>query len=86
MPSQAKEDYLNKADMMVWARFLASNEGQKGLRYLRLGCRRLPFEGDDSLIRNAVGFEFWQKCVDAMEDLGQVPKRPEKEPEDALEI
>jgi hypothetical protein len=85
MPSQSKDDYLTKAEMMAWSRFLNSTEGQKGLLYLRLGCKRAAGEGDNTLIKNAVGFEYWQKCVDALESLGEVPKRQEREPDDALE-
>lgn len=80
-----KNRFLRRADMQVWSRFLSSEEGQRGMNYLRLACPRLKEDTDASLIRNAVGHEFWHRCVDAMEDLGVVPEKQAPEPNESLE-
>lgn len=80
-----KEDYLRRADMQAWSRFLSSPEGKSGLLYLKLSCPRLDIKGDEALIRNAVGFDFWQRAVEAMVNLGEVPPKPEKQEDDSLE-
>jgi hypothetical protein len=80
-----KEEYLKRADLMSWSRFLSSPEGKQGLLYLRLSCPRKTDQSDNSLIKNAVGFEFWQNAIDAMISLGDVPARPEKQDDDTLE-
>jgi hypothetical protein len=83
MPS--KEEFLTKAHMQAWSRFLSSPEGQKGILYLRMACPRMFEKTDDALVRNSVGFEFWQQCLDKVEGLGVVPPRPEKPDDDTLE-
>lgn len=71
--------------MQVWARFLNSPEGKSGLQYLRLSCPKKEANSDNDLIRNAVGFDFWQDCITEMERLGIVPEKPERQEEDQLE-
>jgi len=83
MPEISK--FLRRADRQVWSRFLNSEEGQRGLAYLKLSCPRSKEDTEASLIRNAVGFDFWHKSIDAMESLGEVPEKPVIQEEDALE-
>jgi hypothetical protein len=70
---------------MSWSRFLNSPEGKQGILFLKLSCPKAFASGDDALIKNAVGFEFWQNCIDAMEKLGEVPPRNTPEPDETLE-
>lgn len=85
MPQPNKSDYLNRTETITWGRFLKSPEGQKGLLYLKLSCPKVYGKDDPTLIKNAVGFEYWQSCVDAMENLGELPPKNEYEPVDTLE-
>ena len=71
--------------MQVWSRFLNSDEGKRGMQYLRLACPKKDFKSDDDLIRNSVGFEFWQECLNAVDGLGFIPDKPERETEDRLD-
>lgn len=80
-----KDDYLNKRDIMEIGRFLASDVGMNALRYLRAACPRLSAKTDDILIRNAIGFDFWHNCIDALEKLGELPAKPDKPDDDRLE-
>lgn len=70
---------------MSWSRFLSSPEGKQGLLYLKLSCPKTFGNDDNALIKNAVGFEFWQNCIDAMERLGDVPQRNTPTPDETLE-
>ncbi len=71
--------------MQAWSRHLSSPEGKQGLLYLRLNCPKMPEKTDDALIKNAIGFEFWQAAIEAIVKLGDVPAKPEKQEDDALE-
>lgn len=61
----------------MWSRFLNSKEGIAGLSYLRIAFPTKKASNDAELIRNGVGFEFWQACVAELEELGNVPEKPE---------
>ena len=80
-----KDDFISKADMQVWSRFLHSDSGMSGLAYLRRAFRRSPENTDASLLRNAIGFESWHACIDAVEALGEVPPKQDKIETDELE-
>lgn len=67
-------DYLKRKERLEWARFLNSPEGQKGLLYLKLAFPRKAASTDADLIRNSVGFEFWQSCIQEMEVLAELPE------------
>jgi len=80
-----REDYLTRAQMQSWSRFLSSPEGKAGMLFLKLACPRNREKTEASLIKNSVGFEFWQDAIEAMEKLGEVPARPEKQEDESLE-
>lgn len=67
--------FLRQADRLVWSRFLNSPEGKQGIAFLRLACPNAGSGTDADLIRNSVGFDFWQKCLNELESLGEVPER-----------
>ena len=71
-------EFLRNKDQLAWARFLKSEEGQRGLSFLRRACPRSKQKTDADLIRNCVGFDFWHEAVDAMESLGEITESPEK--------
>ncbi len=71
-------DHLKRKERIEWARFLNSAEGQKGLLYLKLAFPRKSAENDADLIRNSVGFEFWQACVEEIEEIGNIVDAPER--------
>lgn len=70
--------FLKRQDRLVWARFLNSSEGQKGMHYLRIAFPTDSAKTDADLIRNGVGFEFWQACVAELESIGDVPDKQER--------
>lgn len=78
-------EYLTRSQMQSWSRFLSSPEGKQGILYLKLSCPRMSDKTDQSLIKNAVGFEFWQAAIDGINRLGDVPAKPEKTEDDSLE-
>lgn len=67
--------FLKQADRLVWSRFLSSPEGRQGIAFLRLCCPTAGSGTDADLIRNSVGFDYWQKCINDLEALGEVPER-----------
>lgn len=74
--------FLKRADRLVWARFLSSPEGRAGLAFLRMACPSNNAVTDADLIRNSVGFDYWQKCISEIEAIGEVPERPERAEDD----
>lgn len=78
MPKPNIAQFLKKQDRLVWSRFLSTKEGQAGLTYLKVAFPSAPAKSDADLIRNGVGFEFWQACVAEMEAIGNVAEKPER--------
>ena len=69
--------FLKRQDRLVWSRFLNSKEGQAGLSYLRIAFPVNKASNEAELIRNGVGFEYWQGCVAELLEIGDVPDKPE---------
>jgi hypothetical protein len=82
---RTKDEILSKAHMQEWGRFLASEAGTRGMLYMRMACPRLDPATDDALIRNSVGFEFWQKALDRIEQISEIPPRPIRDEIEPLE-
>lgn len=80
-----KEDYLKRSESQEWGRFLSSPAGRNGLLFMKLSCPHLPPSTDEALIKNAVGFEFWQLCLTRLEQLSELPPKPEKTDDEPLE-
>lgn len=74
--------FLKRADRLVWSRFLSSPEGRAGISFLRLACPSSTAVTDADLIRNSVGFDYWQKCITEIEGIGEITERPERAEDD----
>ena len=80
-----KDDYLSQADQMTWGRFLNSDEGKKGLAYLRMAFKRKGEKDDASLMRNCIGFDAHHELIDTILAIPPAPRRKEKQDDDQLE-
>ena len=78
------ENYLKRSDVIEVARFISSDSGKRLIAHLRTSCPRINEKNDDSLIRNAIGFDFWQRLIDNLEGI-QPPAKQDKNDDDQLE-
>ena len=78
------DNYLKKSDVIEVARFINSDSGKRLIAFLRTSCPRLDEKNDQSLIRNAIGFDFWHRLIDNLESI-QPPAKQDKQDDDQLE-
>lgn len=79
------EEFMRKSDRMEVSRFLSTEAGSRLMAYLRRAYTRRRDKTDDSLIRNAIGFDAHHECCDLVEKAGEIPAKPDKEENDSLE-